>query len=249
MSIESKIPWIFLGVVAVAIVGGLLPYSLSAQQQKVQEPADSTGIAAAEGSHLIVIQQGASKGDVEEPFSPSSISIHAGDKVTWVNKDEVSHTISSLAFNSSQLSPDRDGENSSSFSYTFDQAGVFVYYSKAYPQMAGVVYVDFEETQRELVSSTDPGVTEVRVEMPQDSAYANKYGPFFIPVNARVSVGDRVVWENIDFIPHTATAADGSFDTGVLSPGKSFSIEVKDKGVTSYYCKIHPWMVGTVTVS
>lgn len=59
-----------------------------------------------------------------------------------------------------------------------------------------------------------------------------------------------MTWENHDFIPHTATARDGSFDSDVVSPGESFSIITKGQGVlVPYFCEIHSWMQGVVTVS
>lgn len=67
---------------------------------------------------------------------------------------------------------------------------------------------------------------------------------------AKVSEGDRITWENHDFIPHTATASDGSFDSDVVSPGESFSIITKGQGViVAYFCEIHPWMQGVVAIS
>jgi len=126
---------------------------------------------------------------------------------------------------------------------------MFVYYSKDDPTMAGVVYVGVEDTQREIESTTDANLTNVIIEMPWNSAYANKYGPFYMPVFARATVGDRVMWENHDFIPHTATAADGSFDSEVVSPGSSFYFIAKDKGTIPYFCEIHPWMQGILRIS
>jgi plastocyanin len=86
--------------------------------------------------------------------------------------------------------------------------------------------------------------------MPQNAAYQNKYGPYFIPANAIVTTGSRISWENHDFIAHTATSNDRStFDTGPITPGTSKSIVLTHEGVITYFCEIHPWMIGTVTVS
>ena len=115
--------------------------------------------------------------------------------------------------------------------------------------MAGVVYVDAEETQREIISTTtNPRVTDVKIEMPYGSAYANDRGEFYFPVAARVSEGDMITWENHDFIPHTATASDGSFDTEVVLSEQSSSITAHGKGMKPYFCEIHPWMQGIVMI-
>jgi plastocyanin len=70
------------------------------------------------------------------------------------------------------------------------------------------------------------------------------YGPD--PVT--VQVGGKVIWQNEDTAPHTATADDGSFDTGTLERGKIKSETFKQAGTFTYFCEIHPTMHGTVEV-
>jgi len=63
-----------------------------------------------------------------------------------------------------------------------------------------------------------------------------------------VQVGGKVIWQNQDTAPHTATADDGSFDTGTIEKGKLGSDTFKDVGTFTYFCEIHPTMHGTVEV-
>ncbi len=63
-----------------------------------------------------------------------------------------------------------------------------------------------------------------------------------------VQVGGKVIWLNQDSAPHTATAEDGSFDTGTLEEGKLKSETFKQAGTYEYVCQIHPGMRGTVEV-
>jgi plastocyanin len=63
-----------------------------------------------------------------------------------------------------------------------------------------------------------------------------------------VQVGGKVTWLNQDSAPHTATAEDGSFDTGTLEEGKLKSETFKQAGTYAYICEIHPDMHGTVEV-
>jgi plastocyanin len=63
-----------------------------------------------------------------------------------------------------------------------------------------------------------------------------------------VQVGGKVIWQNQDTAPHTATADDGSFDTGVIEKGKLGSATFKKAGTYTYFCEIHPTMHGTVEV-
>jgi plastocyanin len=63
-----------------------------------------------------------------------------------------------------------------------------------------------------------------------------------------VQVGGKVTWQNEDSAPHTATADDGSFDTGTIEEGKLGSTTFKEAGTFTYHCEIHPTMHGTVEV-
>jgi len=63
-----------------------------------------------------------------------------------------------------------------------------------------------------------------------------------------VQVGGKVTWQNEDSAPHTATADDGSFDTGTIEQGKLGSATFKEAGTFTYFCEIHPTMHGTVEV-
>ncbi len=68
------------------------------------------------------------------------------------------------------------------------------------------------------------------------------------PDPVRVQEGGKVIWMNEDAAPHTATADDGSFDTGTIEEGKIQSETFKEPGTYAYHCEIHPTMHGTVEV-
>ena len=76
----------------------------------------------------------------------------------------------------------------------------------------------------------------------------------YIPSTLNVSTGTTVVWENNDSAAHLATSGtpdggpDGIFDSGMIMAGATYEYEFSDKGEFVYYCLVHPWMVGTVTV-
>jgi plastocyanin len=69
------------------------------------------------------------------------------------------------------------------------------------------------------------------------------------PDPVTVQVGGKVIWLNQDSAPHTATAEDGSFDTGTLEEGKLKSETFKQAGTYEYICQIHPDMHGVVEVT
>ena len=68
------------------------------------------------------------------------------------------------------------------------------------------------------------------------------------PDPVTIEEGGKVIWINRDSAPHTATADDGSFDTGELEEGKLKSETFKEAGEFTYFCQIHPSMHGTVRV-
>ena len=71
---------------------------------------------------------------------------------------------------------------------------------------------------------------------------------YFEPANAAIQPGDTIMWVNEGNTPHTVTADDGSFDSGTLQPGESYSHTFQGAGMVPYHCSIHPSMTGSVTV-
>ena len=83
-------------------------------------------------------------------------------------------------------------------------------------------------------AASDPGVTIADFQ--------------FTPSSTTVHVGDTVTWTNNGPSSHTATARNGSFDSGVLKKGQSASHAFTQPGTYAFYCKIHPFMHSTITV-
>jgi plastocyanin len=48
---------------------------------------------------------------------------------------------------------------------------------------------------------------------------------------------------------HTVTADDGSFDSGPIAQGETFSQVFNAAGSVGYHCEIHPQMTGTIIVT
>jgi plastocyanin len=73
---------------------------------------------------------------------------------------------------------------------------------------------------------------------------------FFAPPSITIQVGETVTWSNDGQSAHTVTANGGSFDSGNLNPGQSFSHTFSQAGTFGYYCQYHRslGMKGTVTV-
>jgi len=70
----------------------------------------------------------------------------------------------------------------------------------------------------------------------------------FNPAQLNVAPGTTVTFVNNDTEPHTATADNGLFDTGVLQPGSSFDVFLDGSGTVTYHCELHPDMQGSIVV-
>jgi plastocyanin len=69
----------------------------------------------------------------------------------------------------------------------------------------------------------------------------------FGPVPAVLHKGDFIIWANRDFLRHSATAADHSFDVDLM-PGKAAKMAVNKTGRFPFVCRYHPGMKGVLLV-
>lgn len=63
-----------------------------------------------------------------------------------------------------------------------------------------------------------------------------------------IEAGATVEWVNDDPLAHTVTAADTSFQSGQIQPGRTFRHRFTEVGRHDYSCEPHPFMKGTVVV-
>ncbi len=75
----------------------------------------------------------------------------------------------------------------------------------------------------------------------------------FSPAAITINVGDTVRWTNNGAAPHTTTSGttptpDGKWASPALSSGQTFSFTFTQAGVFPYFCAIHTFMTGTITV-
>ncbi|MGI9565409.1 MAG: PEFG-CTERM sorting domain-containing protein [Nitrosopumilus sp.] len=97
---------------------------------------------------------------------------------------------------------------------------------------------------------------ETTVSLPEGSAVpgCEETDACYIPSSVNVSAGEMVTWSNDDTAAHTVTSGtaaggtDGLFDSGLFNAGTTFSHTFEEEGTFDYFCMVHPWMVGAVTV-
>ena len=76
----------------------------------------------------------------------------------------------------------------------------------------------------------------------------------YLPYSLEIWVSDTVSWNNVDSAAHTVTSGhpnkhDGNFDSGIMMVNQSWEFTFTDSGEYDYYCSLHPWMKGTVSVN
>ena len=104
-------------------------------------------------------------------------------------------------------------------------------------------------TQADNPSINSSAITTV-ITIPQDADDRGATGAYS-PNPASVTDRSTVTWNNIDSTPHSATADDGSFDTGIINGGSSGSAIISANSETTiipYHCSVHPEMRGTLQV-
>jgi plastocyanin len=87
-----------------------------------------------------------------------------------------------------------------------------------------------------------------------NSAFVTIMNYGFYPATLTVPRGTTVTWVNMDFLQHTVTAGPelaptNLFDSHELNHMQSFSYTFRTPGTYTYYCDVHPGMIGIVTVT
>jgi plastocyanin len=109
----------------------------------------------------------------------------------------------------------------------------------------------------EQQAPAEPGTTAIAILQ----GAAVQGSPDYEPDPAQVPVGNTIVWDNQDAVPHTATSGTGPqdpesaqlFDTGIINGGEE-STPVELQGASEgqtipFYCIVHPYMTGELTVA
>jgi plastocyanin len=114
-----------------------------------------------------------------------------------------------------------------------------------------------------LLGNIQAGITEsdtisvaksdVVIPMSASRPGCNEANWCYSPSEITANVGSTITWLNEDSGLHTVTSGyydnfDGTFDSGHIDPGKTFSYTFEKLGDFHYYCTLHPWMEGTVIV-
>jgi plastocyanin len=155
--------------------------------------------------------------------------VPTGGTITWSNQGSQGHSVTASdgSFDSGIVAP------GTSATIEFDTPGVYAYVCTPHPWMKGSVLVSDDAPSASSMAMVEGNISDI-----------NSWG-FAVSVSA----GGSVNWMNLGSQAHTVTAADGSFDTGMVAPGSSAQLEFDTPGIYAYACTPHPWMKGNVAVN
>jgi plastocyanin len=204
-------------------------------------------------------QGGSNARIVDFDFSPATLNVAVGTTVTWTNEGVALHTVTATdgSFDSGLMA------TGAAWSHTFEADGRYPVLCALHPLMVGEVVVTGGASPGDAVaagstgSDSGRGPAGTRAEFRTDSdavpdarERAASVGDFFYdPEVVRAAVGEPLHWTNNGRIPHTVTALDGSFDSGILRGGESFTLRVDQPGEYAFTCTLHPDMIGTLVVT
>ncbi len=106
------------------------------------------------------------------------------------------------------------------------------------------------------VAAAPAAFAEVSVSAPAGTSVpgCEETNECFIPGDVSVDVGETVIWSNDDTAAHTVTSGsaadgpDGVFDSSLFMAATTFEHTFDEAGDYPYFCMVHPWMIGSVTV-
>jgi plastocyanin len=180
---------------------------------------------------------------VDFDYSPGRLTVEAGTTVTWTNTGARPHTATDRGgtFDTKPIAPGAKAQ------VTLSTPGTYFYFCRINPaKMNGVLVVEPgpDQPRAVRVQAVDPGFTGDKLR--------------FDPPQLTVAAGTTLLVANVGGKPHTLTADNGAFDTGIVDPGaeggrfagKNASVTLNRAGTFKFHCEIHPAvMKGTVKVT
>ncbi|MDG6901967.1 MAG: cupredoxin domain-containing protein [Nitrososphaerota archaeon] len=145
------------------------------------------------------------------------------------------------------------GNVSAKYSFVAKFSGIYEFVCTYHAQVGMIGYLvvlpnaAYTGHPTSTTTQQSPSIASVNI---LQGAGTNTSSTGFSPPKITVIVGvnNTVTWTNNDVSPHTVTANDGTFSSGNLAPGQSFTFTFTTPGTYMYHCTYHPWMVATVVV-
>ena len=113
--------------------------------------------------------------------------------------------------------------------------------------------------EQEVVDTSTAGgqLDELQVKILEGSSIQGN--PGYEPTSVQATKDSLITWINADAAPHTVTSGVGAddpksgmlFDSGSLGQGQKFGMPTSQLGVTGnfdYFCIVHPFMKGMISI-
>ena len=175
-----------------------------------------------------------------ERFSPATLTIRAGESVTFVNDDDDEHTATGTDFDTGEM------ERGESVTIRFDVPGTYVYICQFHADMQAEIVVLSADGTPAASPEASPAASPVASPASAERIDVEILNFEFSPATLTVKPGTTVVWTNTSPTPHTVT---GDFaDSGILQSGDTFEWTFTDAGTYDYICNLHPDMQAQIVV-
>jgi len=112
---------------------------------------------------------------------------------------------------------------------------------------------DYKSTAKE--GNTGPQTINVDIPVGTSVPGCEETNECFSPASVNINLDDVVIWTNQDSAAHTVTSGspsegpDGNFDSSLIMAGETFEFPFDTSGSYDYFCMVHPWMTGTISVT
>ena len=107
--------------------------------------------------------------------------------------------------------------------------------------------------QKIIIISESGTTTNPNIVIPNGNSEKGSHG-FYEPMHLDITKETVVIWENQDDYGHTIQSQDNTgnvipiFNSNILLTGQTFEHKFTENGDYQYFCTLHPWRVGTISV-
>ena len=129
--------------------------------------------------------------------------------------------------------------------------GITVFFGFGVLGPTGYLLPEIEEVSEEISEVIAPTSPIFAISILSGSS--EQGAPDYEPDNALVEQGYVIEWNNNDDVAHTVTSSidfGETFDSSLIDAGSTFQIDTTslEIGTHDYFCIVHPWMIGSITV-
>jgi len=177
-------------------------------------------------------------------YEPDVAKVPKGYIIEWTNDDELVHTATSSLDSGDTFD---SGIISAGDKFQLDTSelalGEYEYICLVHPWMIATIVIE---------EPKEPVITEVII--PTGAGTQQIAQIYYDPQDISVAIDSTVQWINEDETIHTVTSGTpdggttGIFDSSIIDAGNSYTYTFDSAGTFDYYCIVHPWMIGSVTV-